>query len=341
MYNKLHLAICLTAHCLTAQTKALLVALLAIGSLTVENTQASPQQNRVIYGEDTRKEWYELSDSAFMFELADSSVALFQKRLINFDEPYYQYPKKSLKEAYNVCSTERFVNQPTAAYCSGVLVAPNLVLTAGHCVNDQSCKSTIFAFGYSLKFSGQEAQPLDPQEVYQCNKIVARELYCEYYSYDCDTANNPHPFYGNDYALIELDREVPNHIPAKLNTAVASTPYQPELPLIMVGYPSGLPQKIDDGAKLRNDLNPNYFTATTDSFARSSGSPVFNALTGELEGILVRGERDYERNEALSCNMNKVCKEDECRGEDVTKISQILPHLKAYLHSTNSKADSN
>jgi V8-like Glu-specific endopeptidase len=86
-----------------------------------------------------------------------------------------------------------------------------------------------------------------------------------------------------------------------------------------------LPTKIDDGAQVRSNAPSGYFVATTDSYGGNSGSSVFNYDTGEVEGVLVRGEDDYVyRN---GCMVSNVCEESGCRGEDVTKISSVLPYL--------------
>ena len=36
-----------------------------------------------------------------------------------------------------------------------------------------------------------------------------------------------------------------------------------------------------------------YFTANLDTYRGNSGSPVFNAITHKVEGVLVRGEQDF------------------------------------------------
>ena len=86
---------------------------------------------------------------------------------------------------------------------------------------------------------------------------------------------------------------------------------------------------------MRNINKPGYFVANLDTYGGNSGSAVFNAKTGVIEGILVRGENDYVYKG--NCRVSNVCASDGCRGEDVTKLSAItatipsrqLPELAA------------
>lgn len=43
---------------------------------------------------------------------------------------------------------------------------------------------------------------------------------------------------------------------------------------------------------------------------------------GVVEGILVRGEADYVSNG--TCNVSKVCPSTGCRGEDCTRIAELI-----------------
>ena len=83
-----------------------------------------------------------------------------------------------------------------------------------------------------------------------------------------------------------------------------------------------MPTKIADGANVRN-LQGKFFQANLDTYGGNSGSAVFNVETGEVEGILVRGETDYVFNSALGCQVSNLCAADGCRGEDVTYISNV------------------
>ena len=141
--------------------------------------------------------------------------------------------------------------------------------------------------------------------VYGCSEIISQKL--ERSSQD-------------DFALIKLDRPVVGIQPLKFRTAGKITD---KARLIMIGHPSGLPTKIEAGGSVRNNKNAVYFQATTDSYGGNSGSAVFNFDTGEVEGILVRGDTDYKYDSRKGCYVTNVCREDSCRGEDVTRITNI------------------
>src|SRR5690606_13166453 len=94
--------------------------------------------------------------------------------------------------------------------------------------------------------------------------------------------------------------------------------------LVVIGHPAGLPVKVAGGAQVRH-LERDYFIANLDTFGGNSGSAVFNVHTGEVEGILVRGELDFiTRN---GCRVSNQCADSGCRGEDVTMIRAAWPYI--------------
>ena len=92
--------------------------------------------------------------------------------------------------------------------------------------------------------------------------------------------------------------------------------------LVVIGHPTGLPTKIADGANVRRRAGT-YFVANLDTYGGNSGSAVFNANTGVVEGILVRGETDYRRDYRRNCRVSNVVSDNGGRGEDVTYITNI------------------
>jgi len=70
-----------------------------------------------------------------------------------------------------------------------------------------------------------------------------------------------------------------------------------------------------------------WFTADLDTYGGNSGSPVFNARTHEVDGILVRGEMDFEFHSG--CQKSKRCGKNDCRGEEVTHIEPVIRRLSS------------
>ncbi len=101
---------------------------------------------------------------------------------------------------------------------------------------------------------------------------------------------------------------------------------------MVIGHPAGLPTKIAGGAQGRDRTNEGFFTANLDTYGGNSGSAVFNSLTGLVEGILVRGEQDYMQKG--DCRVSNLCPVDGCRGEDVTKISNVADKIPAAEHKS-------
>jgi len=271
-------------------------------------------RDKVIYGEDDRVDYYTASPE--WRALADSTAALFKADKV---APDGTLSLETLASRHNLCSGQRFGEQPAGSYCSGSLVAPDVIMTAGHClsVGDSStngldvpeCADIKFVFGYALKSPGAPPGKADPADVYRCAGVIARGF----------------PGIGSrtsDYALLRLDRPVRNRAPVPLNRGKGVSAGNG---VGVIGYPSGLPLKIAAGAAVRDASSPVFFTANLDSFGGNSGSMVFNLKTGLVEGIVVRGDSDFASNG--DCNVYNIKPQNGGRGEDVIKISVILPHL--------------
>lgn len=265
----------------------------------------------VIYGDDDRVEIFQVQDPLIQ-AVADSTVAVVQANQLisagNFQTRQGAIAVLNLKaplygQQYGLCQNEPYFNQPSGAFCSGFLVGPDLIATAGHCIDDTKCAGTAFVFGFHMQNENTPAVKFPASEVYGCKKVVARE-------------------YTNqqDYALVQLDRAVPNHRPLNL---ARRTP-QPNEPLYVIGHPAGLPKKIAGGSNVRR-LDQGFFVANTDTYGGNSGSAVFSGKTHEVLGILVRGENDFVsvNQNGQSCRQSYKCTNDACRGEDITYIEYI------------------
>ena len=90
---------------------------------------------KAIYGEDNRLDWFEAPGRTTEYWARASLALMYSSRLFeDGDDFVIQGP--TYQETANLCPGESFASQPSAAFCSGFLVAPDIVVTAGHCVRD-------------------------------------------------------------------------------------------------------------------------------------------------------------------------------------------------------------
>lgn len=272
--------------------------------------------DKVIYGgEDNRKDFYDVSEA--MQKLAASTVALVEQNQIYFDNQSLAHiGQRTLEDENQMCSDEPFIHQPAAASCSGFLVAPNIVVTAGHCVEDEySCRSFNYVFDYKADTAEQDKFRVNRSKVYRCKRVIKSVLDDQYMPQDTGLEM--------DYAIIELDRDVTDREPLKMRT---EGKLEDNAELVVIGHPSGLPVKITDGATVMNNQYDAWFSANLDTFGGNSGSAVFNRKTGLVEGILVRGESDYDFDYEKLCTFSNHC-DESCEGEDVTRIAPVVEAL--------------
>ena len=290
--------------------KSLIKSSIAILSLATAFSVSAKLQPKVVYGQDDRLDIYEVVNPVHL-KLATATAAMIPANSLSINNTDDSVTiTGSTLEGDGMCATERFAKQRTAAMCSGFLVGDQYLVTAGHCIQSEAdCNSYNWVFDYNVKSKGQSDYRVSKSNVYKCSQIISRKL---------ERGNQ------DDYALIKLDRVVEGIEPLKFRK---SGKVADKSRLVMIGHPSGLPTKVEAGGSIRNNSNAVFFQATTDSYGGNSGSAVFNYDSGEVEGILVRGENDYTYDSRKGCYVTNVCKESSCRGEDVTRITNI-PELK-------------
>ena len=267
---------------------------------------AGAERPKVIYGEDNRVDYFEVTDPV-QRELANSTVALVRAHNVQIRDQVAELTTESYSKSYGLCTQEPYYEQETAAFCSGFLVAPDVIVTAGHCVtNSAACERTRFVFGFRLNSPGEQPRAVPAEHVFSCKNLIHSVARGQ----------------GEDFAVVRLDRPV-THV-APLAYRISGRPQAGEA-LEVMGHPAGLPLKVASGASVRH-VHSEYLVANLDTYGGNSGSAVFNAVTHEVEGVLVRGEADFEYKSG--CATSKRCDNQGCRGEDVTLFERVLPYLQ-------------
>jgi len=191
-----------------------------------------------------------------------------------------------LIESQNMCASEKFASAPSFyVSCTGFLIAPDLLMTAGHCSvlfgeteNSASpyCTDFDWYFGFEADSTGQvKTKNIPADSIYECEKIIKA-------AHNSFMVSQTVIDFREDYSLIKLKKQVVGRTPLKLT----SQRPQPGEAVTLIGHPLGGPKMISAGKILSNE--PTYDRSNVHSFSGNSGSPLLNAQ-GEVFGILVRG----------------------------------------------------
>jgi V8-like Glu-specific endopeptidase len=189
---------------------------------------------------------------------------------------------------------ESFRDEYAAGIGTAFLVGKQRVMTAAHCIckkdtnilDEKLIDATRIVFGFQNAKKNPSDYLFADRQVYKINKVVSHR-------YTRIQDKNKNFTEWTDWALIELDREAP-FTPLKMNM---TRRIAEKVDLYMLGHPYGLSIKFvgNGSVQKRNLHHKDFFESNLDAFAGNSGSPVFNKMTMEVEGMLCSGsEEDYE-----------------------------------------------
>lgn len=276
--------------------KTVIIALSLLAPLSIQ-----AKNQKVLYGQDDRYEVENYGDSLFR-EKAQSVAGMVQKYKLykSGDGQSYSFNQyMTLENTLLTCPNERFSEQVSLPICTGFLVAPDVLVTAGHCVAAQnSCRNNAWVFGYT-----EGKTQISAKDIYNCKEIISQRQTLGIFAH-------------KDYAVIKLDRVVTNRAPLKYRTKGNIKKGES---VVVIGHPSGLPLKIADNAVAMTSAW-NTFRTNLDTYSGNSGSPVFNQDTGLVEGILIQGAEDYERS-ASGCAVSAV--RDNVRSDSKERVFKI------------------
>jgi subtilisin family serine protease len=302
----------------------------------------------VIYGDDDRVDYYECADDQ-LTALADDVVVLMVDtsdilcsngdctllNLQSFSDWYLS--EDPIGSGNPICIDEPFFTQPTAmGGCSGVLVGPDLILTPGHCVEDSTDIMggiKAFVFDYHMQNASTPVTVFPEEDVYYGIELVA-------HSKDASGVNT------DDWAIVRVDRPIePARQPVPLRR---SGSIDENIPLVVIGHPTGLPVKIDPGGWVEDaGTGSDYFLANNDTFGGNSGSGVYSRDGDRflMEGIIVRSFHDhFETGPTGDCDNVIHCPDDGCPELETvvraTAFAEYIPYDYIVVFTDpNSKND--
>jgi V8-like Glu-specific endopeptidase len=265
---------------------------------------------RVIYGIDDRRDLYEVNNSLIKKLSESVAVKIDNENLIQ-NTTGFDLVDHKLEQSYgSMCKSEKYLDQNNAGDCSGFLLDQETIVTAGHCIEkDSECLDHKWVFGFAMDSAEKKHFSFKNEDVYQCEKILARTYTDE----------------GLDFAVIKLNRAVEGRGALKVRQ---DGKINDDSKIVVLGFPFGLPMKVTSNAKIRNNSLEDFFVINSDTFRGNSGSPVIDISTGIVEGIIVRGDSDFKSSETEPCYGANVNSEDDGRGEDIIRITNILKELK-------------
>ena len=200
----------------------------------------------------------------------------------------------------SLCADERFREQPVVLErqggvpgdfgYTGYLVGPDTVLTCWHGWAYFSGRAQVAIFGYALRPDGSDPVELPASQVLPIAALPVNRPPPAAERGDC----------SGDWVTLRLEHPV-THLrdlaPPRLEAP------RPGRRVYTLGHPLGLPLKLATGGEVLS-AGDGAFRTSLDTFAGNSGSPVFDAGSDALVGLVVEGQKgqdDFEPAPARRC----------------------------------------
>ena len=285
---------------------------------------------RGVYGDDNREE---IKDTEGFEEFARATAVMIHKDAVKGDSIYGKSLKTYLISQFKTTKFDKnvkFLDQPTVGDCTGFLISPDVLVTAGHCIQTmEDAKEWVWLFDYTneLEYNQfDEYITVDLDNLYEVIEVID----AAYSQEDPDTSS--------DYSVLRLDRKSSRR-PYRYRTAGT---VKKGTDIYTIGAPTGLPLKLSTESTVVDSSPTSWFKSNIDSFPGNSGGPVFDK-NGFIEGILVRGAVDYSNgnyrgdyiyDEACGC-IKTVTFEEEgytvgCQAHKITFLPEELMFRSVY-----------
>lgn len=244
---------------------------------TTPETTPGPGGKGDIIGEDDRRDEFSEDVSDRLREIGRSTAMIIENaNVIDLGDGTTQLAGATLGESYYMCPGETFSEQQNPGFCSAWLVGPDTIMTNGHCVTSQTaCENSSFVFDFAITEEGADPTIVPSASVVPCERVLAWDE-----TSLCDV----------DFALLKLARPVTDRAPVTVRNPAED--FQSDN-LVIIGHPFGLPRKY----ALEGDVlhqGSNGFLTTHDIFGGNSGSAIFDAESGHVQGLVTCGGSNLE-----------------------------------------------
>lgn len=281
--------------------------------LSIACSKAQDATPLTIYNQDNRSDVQQSRPD--VQHVAPTVALLTRKHRINTPASLF-LDGPPVGPVFGLCQDEPFYEEKTLGDCSGFLIAENLLLTAGHCVQSElDCAQRAIIFNHH----SVEPTNLKPSDVYECHSVIAR------LSQD-----------DGDLALIRLNRNAA-HVQADQMLSLEEPSVDMPEGMRILSHPFGL--SLKESRLETSPVNKGlFFYANADVSGGSSGGPVFEPKSKRLLGVLLGGENDLVWDAKNNCSRNKVCMDGQCAGEkfaSLTAVKNLLETAKIKKKQSN------
>jgi hypothetical protein len=265
------------------------------------------KETGAIYGRDER-EFISKTTDAKIKKLSQSIALIVSSSTVEkkgLTSSLISTLKLTDKDGVNLCADEKFSSHNSISSCTGFLIDSDKFVSAGHCfMNEADCQDKKIVFQVLADNEVQDGYKVSRTNVYECAEVLKTN------------------FAGiSDFSLIRLSRKVIGRAPLKIRKSGVIALSDK---VFMIGHPLGLPQVLSKNARVTETNDSHQFKTNLDSFDGNSGSPVFNANTLEVEGILVNGQEDFiEDSQKLCYRYQKYDESASHKGEGINRIRDI------------------
>lgn len=266
--------------------------------------------------QDNRQDYYMIKDKNVKNNSLGVAGVLYEKDILE-NEIIVTESYKNLKFQFNnedklLCPSVKFYEQKIAPFCSAFAISNDIIITAGHCIDENNLDEIVFVFDLKLDSKDDNFSLIKSDQIFFPKEILNRVY---------DTINKI------DYAIIELEDTIPEKrilsYSLDFNYSIGSRNY-------IIGHPSGLPLKYAPDGIITQKPWSNYFQTNLNAFSGNSGSPIFNEKTHDVIGIFIAGENKFTFHKDDDCVKTIDCYAKNCTKEIGIKLSKT--NIKDFLN---------